>query len=138
MYERLLMTFAVMVFFASVFLLVKRRQLALANLASQELKKQTNIPTIVYFWSPGCPVCKMIQRRILEGIIAEYGRERLALTAYNTDEAPDVAKEWGVRTLPTTFLLDSTGAIIYISNGLADAEALRSQLDPMMNRRCRS
>lgn len=88
--------------------------------------------TIVYFWSDGCPVCKGTQRPILEGILAEYGKERLTLTAYNIDEAPDVAKEWGVRTLPTTFLLDSTGTIRRVNNGLVVPGSLRKQLEPMI------
>lgn len=138
MYERLLITFAIMTFSGVVLLLMKRRQITLANRASHQLKKFSRIPTIVYFWSNGCPVCKMTQKRILEGILAEYGKEQLALTAYNTDEAPDVAKEWGVRTLPTTFLLDSTGAIRHVNNGLVVSENLRKQLESMIFQRVNS
>jgi len=134
MYERLLITFIIMVFFGVVLLLMKRRQIAAANRASRQLKKSSRMPTIVYFWANGCPVCKMTQKKILEEILTEYGKEQLALTAYNTDESPDVAKEWGVRTLPTTILLDSTGAIRHVNNGLAVSETLRKQLGPMMRR----
>jgi thioredoxin-like negative regulator of GroEL len=132
MYERLLTTFVIALFFGGVVLLLKRRQNASAGRASQQLRQQTNIPTIVYFWSAGCPVCKLTQRRVLDGILAEYGKERLALTAYNTDETPDVAKEWGVMTLPTTILLDATGMIRHINNGLVVSEDLRRQLAPMI------
>ena len=135
MYERLLITFAIMMFFGVVLFLMKRRQIALANHASHRAKKISPLPTIVYFWSNGCPVCKMTQKKILEEIRAEYGTERLAFTAYNTDETPDVAKEWGVRTLPTTFLLDSTGAIKHINNGLIVSGDLRKQLEPMTSQR---
>lgn len=138
MYERLLITFAIMTFSGVVLFLMKRRQIALANRASHRVKKISKIPTIVYFWSNGCPVCKMTQKKILEEILAEYGKERLAVTAYNTDEAPDVAKEWGVRTLPTTFLLDSTGAIKHVNNGLVVAENLRKQLESMISQRAHS
>lgn len=133
MHERLLITFAVMAFLGGVFLLMKRRQIALANRASRQLKQSSRLPTIVYFWSNGCPVCKMTQKRILEGILAEYGTEQLALTAYNIDEAPDVAKKWGVMTLPTTFLLDSTGTIRHVNNGLVVSENLRKQLEPLIS-----
>ncbi len=134
MYERLLITFVIMVFFAVVLILMKRRQIVAANRASQQLKKSSRIPSIVYFWSAGCPVCKMTQKRVLEGILAEYGTEQLAFTAYNTDDTPDVAKEWGVMTLPTTFVLDSTGAIQHVNNGLAVPETLRRQLGPLMKK----
>ncbi len=80
----------------------------------------------------------MTQKKILDEILAEYGKERLALTAYNTDEAPDVAKEWGVRTLPTTFLLDSTGVIRHVNNGLVVSGNLRKQLETMISQRVQS
>ncbi len=80
----------------------------------------------------------MTQKKILEGILAEYGTEQLALTAYNIDEAPDVAKEWGVMTIPTTFLLDSAGTIRHVNNGLIVSENLRKQLEPMIFQRINS
>jgi thioredoxin-like negative regulator of GroEL len=132
-YERLLITFSIMAFSGVVLFLMKRRQITLANRASYRVKKMSKIPTIVYFWSNGCPVCKMTQKKILEEILAEYGKERLAFTAYNTDESPDVAKEWGVRTLPTTFLLDSSGAIRHVNNGLVVSEKLRKQLEAIVD-----
>jgi thiol-disulfide isomerase/thioredoxin len=85
MYERLLITFAVMAFAWVVLSLLRRRQITQSNRASQRLNKASNLPTIVYFWSEGCSVCKMTQRPILERILAEYGKERVALTAYNID-----------------------------------------------------
>lgn len=132
MYERLTITLAVMAFFGVVLWFLKRGQVSAATHASQQLNKQAKLPTIVYFWSDGCPVCKAAQRPVLEGILAEYGRERLALTAYNIDEVPDVAREWGVRTLPTTYLLDSTGTIRHVNNGLVVSKNLRRQLEPLI------
>jgi thioredoxin-like negative regulator of GroEL len=138
MYERLLITFAVTAFFGVVLLLMKRRQITSATRASRQLNERPNRPTIVYFWSNGCPVCKRTQRPILEGLLAEYGTERVSLTSYNIEEALDVAREWGVRTLPTTFLLDSSGTIRHVNNGLIVTENLRKQLEPMMSQRIKS
>jgi len=132
MYTRIFITAAAMVFFWAALSLMKRRQFAVANRASKKLDYASNTPTIVYFWSDGCHVCKNTQKRILEEILGEYGNERLMLTAYNIDEAPDVAKKWGVRTLPTTFLLDSAGTIKCVNNGLVVSEILRKQLKPMI------
>lgn len=132
MYERLLIAFVVMSIIGGATLLMKHRQMTLAKRASQHFSKQTSTATIVYFWSEGCPVCKMTQKRIIEGILAEYGNEQLTLTAYNTDEAPDVAKKWGVMTLPTTIVLDARGTIRQVNNGLIVSEHLRKQLDPIL------
>jgi thioredoxin 1 len=135
MYERLLITLAAMACMGGVFLLLKRRQITLANRASRQSNKQTNKPSIVYFGSDGCAVCKRTQRPVLDKILAEYGKEQLALTVYDVDESPDVAREWRVMTLPTTFLLDSNGAIRHVNNGLVVPENLRKQLDPMIGKR---
>src|SRR5574337_1260311 len=129
MYERVLITFAVIGCFGAIVLLTKHRQMVVASRASQHLKKSSGKPSLVYFWSHGCPVCTMTQKKIIESIVAEYGKDRLTLAAYNTDEKPDVAREWGVRTLPTTFLLDAGGIIRHVNNGLAVAETLRKQLE---------
>jgi thioredoxin-like negative regulator of GroEL len=135
MYERLLITVVIVMFSGVALMLMKRRQITVANRASQQMNKQTNMPTIVYFWSDGCSVCKGTQKPILEGILAEYGKEQVALTSYNVDDAMDIAEEWGVKTLPTTFLLDSTGTIRHVNNGLIVKENLRRQLEPMILQR---
>lgn len=133
MYERLLITFTVIVFFGALLMLMKRRQIILANRASRQSNQHTCKPTIVYFGSNACAVCKRAQRPILDKILAEYGNERLLFNAYDVNESPEVAKKWRVMTLPTTFLLDSTGAIKHINNGLIISENLRKQLEPMIS-----
>lgn len=135
MYERLLITFTVIVFFGALLMVMKRRQIILANRASRQSDQQTCKPTIVYFGSNACAVCKRTQRPILDKILAEYGNEQLLFTAYDVDESPDVAKKWRVMTLPTTFLLDSAGTIKHINNGLIVSENLRKQLEPMIAQR---
>jgi hypothetical protein len=62
----------------------------------------------------------------------------LVLVAYDINESPDVAKEWGVMTLPTIFLLDPAGTIRYVNNGLIVAENLQKQLEPMIFQRINS
>lgn len=132
MYERLLITLMLMLFFGPVLLLMKRRQITLANRASRQSNKQVSKPTIVYFGSNGCAACKRTQKPVLEKILAEYGNEQLILTVYDVDESPDIAKKWGVMTLPTTFVLDSTGAIKHVNNGLIVSKNLRKQLEPLI------
>jgi thioredoxin-like negative regulator of GroEL len=133
-YERLLITCVVAVSAWAVSSLMRRRQVALADRASPGVQGASKTPRIVYFWSDGCSVCKRTQRPILDRIVAEYGSERVTLTAYCVDEAPDVAEAWGVRTLPTTFVLDPPGKVRHVNNGLVVAERLRAQLQPLLSR----
>lgn len=130
MYERLLITCLVALAAWAGSSLLRRRQVASANRASRRGRGRANTPGIVYFWSDACSVCKGAQRPILDRIVAEFGAERLALTAHCVDEAPEVAEEWGVRTLPTTFVLDRDGNVRHVNNGLVVAERLREQLQP--------
>ncbi len=132
MRERLLITLAILASVWAMLSLSRRLQAKAAKRASQQLGGTSDKPRIVYFWSEGCHVCKNAQKRILEEVLAEYGVGRLELTTYNVDETPDIAKKWGVRTLPTTFLLDPAGTIRHINNGLAVSEILRKQLEPMI------
>ena len=128
-----MITVAVALFAWGALSLLKRRQAASAERASRQLNSAPGIPAIVYFWSDRCHVCKNAQKRILEGVLAEYPGQKLTVTSYNVDEMPDIAEEWGVRTLPTTFLLDSKGRIRHVNNGLVAAENLRVQLGPMIS-----
>jgi hypothetical protein len=41
---------------------------------------------------------------------------------------PDLAKTWGVMSVPTTFLLDARGQARYVNNGVTRAEKLMEQL----------
>jgi hypothetical protein len=46
-------------------------------------------------------------------------------------EKPDLAKQWGVMSVPTTFVLDARGQARYINNGVARVEKLMEQLQTL-------
>lgn len=134
MYGRALITGGVVAAVWAVSQVSKRRQVALAKRASQSVRGRAKTARIVYFWSDGCSVCKRVQRPILERILAEHPDGRLELTAHCVDEVPDVAEAWGVRTLPTTIVIDPEGNVSHVNNGLVVAERLREQLEPFRSR----
>lgn len=131
---RLAITLAALALAWGALALLKRRQLASAGRAAALRNAPARLPTIVSFWSSGCSVCKQSQRPILERLLGEYGPAHLALTAYDVEAAPEIAAAWGVRTLPTTFVLDALGAIRDVNNGLAAPGRLRKQLEPLMSK----
>jgi thiol-disulfide isomerase/thioredoxin len=132
MYERLGFTLAVFAFAWMVRFILKRRQAARSDQASKQMDTASGRPALVYFWAHGCSVCKGTQRPILEAVLEEYGKDRLTFIAYNVEETPHVADAWGVRTLPTTFLLDQAGKIRHINNGLITSEKLHLQLKAVL------
>jgi thiol-disulfide isomerase/thioredoxin len=129
MAERLAIALFVLIIAAIGVWVVRRRRIRHAQVALQRLGIIPGIPTIVYFWSPGCHQCRNTQKPILERILKEYGESRLQLISYNVDEAFDMTKAWGVMTIPTTFIVDQSGEVVFANNGLATDGRLHRQLE---------
>ncbi len=89
-----------------------------------------NKPTIVYFTTPDCAPCKTVQRPALDTLINQFG-EKLHVVEIDATERPDLAKTWGVMSVPTTFLLDSHGEARYVNNGVARVEKLMEQIQAL-------
>ena len=89
-----------------------------------------NKPVIVYFTTPDCVPCKTVQRPALNKLIALLG-EKLHVVEIDATERPDLAKTWGVMSVPTTFLLDAKGKPRYVNNGVARVEKLMEQLQTL-------
>jgi thioredoxin 1 len=71
--------------------------------------------------------CKTIQRPALRRLEATLG-DRLQIVEINAQEQPDLARQWGVLSVPTTFLLDSQGKTRHVNYGVTPTEKLLAQL----------
>jgi thiol-disulfide isomerase/thioredoxin len=89
-----------------------------------------NKPVLVYFTTPTCAPCKTIQRPAIDQIARLLG-EKLHVVEIDATERPDLAKTWGVMSVPTTFLLDSRGEARYVNNGVTRAEKLMEQIQTL-------
>jgi len=92
--------------------------------------KLPNKPVIVYFTTPDCAPCKTIQRPALNHLSNVMG-DKLQVIEIDATEQPDLARKWGVMSVPTTFLLDARGEARYVNNGVARAEKLMEQLQTL-------
>ncbi len=92
--------------------------------------KLPNKPVLVYFTTPDCAPCKTVQRPAIDRISNLLG-EKLEVVEIDAAERPDLAKTWGVMSVPTTFVLDSRGEARYVNNGVARAEKLLEQIQTL-------
>lgn len=87
-------------------------------------------PVIVYFTTPDCVPCKTVQRPAIQKVTTLLG-ENVQVVEIDATERPDLAKTWGVMSVPTTFLLDARGEARYVNNGVTRAEKLMEQLQSL-------
>ena len=84
-------------------------------------------PAILYFTTPECVPCKTLQRPALQRVREQLG-EALQIIEINAYDHPQLADQWGVFSIPTTFVLDSQGHPRFVNRGVAREEQLLHQI----------
>ncbi|WP_075997712.1 thioredoxin [Salaquimonas pukyongi] len=63
---------------------------------------ESDVPTVVDFWAEWCGPCKMIGPSLEE--LSDEMAGDVKITKLNIDENPDLAAQFGVRSIPTLLL----------------------------------
>jgi thioredoxin 1 len=62
----------------------------------------SEITVLVDFWAPWCGPCRMVAP-VVDEIAKQYG-DNLKVVKVNTDENPNVASQYGIRSIPTLMI----------------------------------
>ncbi|MCS6963245.1 co-chaperone YbbN [Thermoflexus sp.] len=82
--------------------------------------------TLLYFHTPTCGPCRLIQTPILEAMAAEW-KEKVNVRPVDVTADPEAAARYRVWTVPTTMWVDASGIVRAVNNGVVSAEDLRRQ-----------
>lgn len=85
---------------------------------------QPGSPAILFFTADHCAACHLQQKPILAQLTDE-----IQIIQVDADQHPEDAKRWGVMSLPTTVILDDSGAPRSMNHGVASSQTLLKQLD---------
>lgn len=83
-------------------------------------------PTLLYFHSDHCAACPA-QGRMLDQLLVTWNG-RLTVERIDAEQEPETASRYGVFSLPTTILIDTTGHVQQINYGLTHTTKLEQQL----------
>ena len=83
-------------------------------------------PVVVDFWAPWCAPCQTL-KPMLEKLAEEY-KGRFLLAKINSDENPEIAQHFGVRSIPSVKVLYQ-GQLVDEFNGALPENQVRAFLD---------
>jgi len=127
MFERIVVSMVLVGAGIAAYQLVLFIQQRWATVGSKR-EARTDRSALLVFTSPTCAPCKLQQMPIVNRLMDEWG-DRISLRVIDVTEQPDMATRFGVWSLPTTIVLDGSGHVEAINQGIAGAVKLREQFE---------
>jgi putative thioredoxin len=93
------------------------------------IERSSNVPVVVDFWASWCPPCRILGP-ILERLAEEYDG-KFVLAKADTEQAPDIAAGFGVRSIPAVFGVRG-GKVVDSFVGVLPESSIRAWLDLIM------
>jgi thioredoxin 2 len=94
--------------------------------------EEAALPVLVDFWAPWCAPCRMVSP-IVERIATELAG-KIKLVKVNSDNAPNLARRFGIRGIPTLVLLEQGKELARVTGALNEP-ALRAWVGEQLTRR---
>ena len=92
----------------------------LDNFEAAVLQASLEVPVVVDFWAPWCQPCQTL-KPMLEKLADEYGG-RFLLAKINSDEFPQIAQQFGVRSIPTVKVVHQGRIVDEFTGALPEGE----------------
>jgi putative thioredoxin len=99
------------------------------NFVRDVIEGSSIVPVVVDFWATWCQPCRILGP-VLERLAVEYGG-KFVLVKADTEEAPDIAAGFGVRSIPAVFAVRG-GKVVDSFVGVLPEPSLRAWLDRIM------
>ena len=105
----------------------------ISNRKRQELPfKLDGRPVLLYFTTPDCVPCRTIQIPAIEKLKNFLGKDTIQVVKIDASQEPELASQWKVLSVPTTFIVDKNGEVKHINHGVADFHKLKKQFSAII------
>ena len=101
------------------------------NFASAVIEKSRETLVLVDFWADWCAPCRMLMP-VLAALATEYSG-KIQLVKVNTEKEPQLATEYGVRSLPTVKFFKA-GQVVDEFMGVLPEQAVREYIERNLDR----
>lgn len=93
----------------------------------------SSLPTVLYFSADWCGQCRLQQRPIIDSLLSSMS-DCFQLREVDVESETDIAKRFGVVTLPTTVVVAPSGRIVARNTGVTRHTTLNTQIQQALPR----